>query len=856
MSGKQVSDHRRSCVARCDEVARLNVIIQTQADIAAAGGDRDRLMAVVVARAQELAGADGAVVELREGAHLVYRFGSGTAAAFIGLRVPLEGSLSGLCHRTGEILACADTASDDRVDAALCERTGIRAMIVVPLTAEEKVVGVLKVSSRRPHAFTEGDVQTLRIMAGFLGAAMSQAMARHETQSLALQAGQLAAIVESSTDAIYRMTPVGVITSWNPCAERLFGYTAEEAIGQEGHMLAPPEQRQWLDGLLAQLRRGERMPPYEALRHRRDGSPVPVSIALSPIHDTEGEVIGVAVIARDLSERVETAARLQAQAEALAAQNEALQLQQDELKSLNAELMRQKAATEAEVRSRTRELAEQRNFLANLLERLPGGVALLDLNLDFQLANPTYARAIGKQVDDLMGRHVFEVFPGSEAQVEHLLHGVIRTGEPFTAFSFPFSYEDADGPRETFWDFTYFPLRNDWGEVDSLLALCMEVTPRVALERQVEAHARQIERDKNFLETVLNHLPAGVFIVGPDHRYQWVNEAAATMAGQSQAAMVGRDLYALAPTAPRPNPRLTQAFATGEYLQAAEVPLQRADGHLGHYDLSYVPMRGDGGEVEAVMVAGIEVTARVENQRLQAAQFEALRQASAIKDEFIAVASHELRTPLTVIRNAAAILAKGRVGELNAEQGAFTGMILRTVSHLSRLVDDLLDLQKFETGELQYQLSEGDLGATVHEVASGFVPIAEAKGLNFTVSAPAGPLGWRFDADRLAQVLHNLLSNAAKFTPAGGDITLAVTRDDRAWRLSVTDSGIGIAAADHARIFEKFVQVENSLQREAGGSGLGLAIARRIVEEGHGGTLEVASRLGAGSRFTVVLPAG
>jgi PAS domain S-box-containing protein len=851
----QVTDHRLACAARCDEVARLNMIIQTQADIAAASGEPERLLAGIVERAQDVAGADGALVEVREGAHLVQRFGSGMATGFIGLRVPVAGSLSGLCYRTGEPLTCADTASDDRVDAALCEQTGVRSMILVPLVGEGEVVGILKVVSRRPQAFSERDVATLRLMGGFIGAALTQARARHEAQSLALKASQLAAIVESSTDAIYRMTPTGIITSWNPWAEKLFGYTAEEAIGREGHMLAPPEQRPWLDGMLARLRRGERVPSYETVRYHRDGSRVPVSIALSPILDTEGEVIGVAVILRDISERVETAAKLQTQAEALAAQNEALQRQQAELQALNADLTRQKAATEAEVRSRTRELAEQRNFLANLLERLPGGVALLDLNLDFQLTNPAYARAFGKRVEDVMGRHVFEVFPGSEAQVEHLLYEVIRTGEPFSAFSFPFTYQDADGPHETFWDFTYFPVRNAWGEVDSVLSLCLEVTPRVALERQVEAHARQIERDKVFLETVLNHLPAGVFIVGPDHRYQWVNDAAAAMAGQSRSAMVGRDLYALAPTAPRPNPRLTQAFATGEHFQAAEVPLQRADGHLGHYDLTYVPIRGDAGEVHAVMIAGVEVTARVESQRLQAAQLEALRQASLIKDEFIAVASHELRTPLTVIRNAATILAKGRAGGLNAEQGAFTDMILRTVSQLSRLVDDLLDLQKFETGALQYQLGEGDLAAMVHEVAKAFAPIAEAKGLTFTVTAPAGPVGWRFDADRLAQVLHNLLSNAAKFTPAGGAIALAVARDGAGWRLSVTDTGIGIAEADHRRIFDKFVQVESSLQREAGGSGLGLAIARRIVEEGHGGTLDVVSRLGEGSRFTVGLPA-
>jgi PAS domain S-box-containing protein len=717
-------------------VARLNVIIQTQADIAAAGGDRDRLMAVIVERAQDLAGADGAVVEVREGDDLVYRFASGMAAEFIGLRIPLRGSLSGLCHRTGELLTCADTLDDARVDATLCDRSGIRAMVVVPLTAEGEVVGLLKIMSRRPHAFAEGDVHTLRILAGFLGVAMSQAMARYEAQSLALRASQLAAIVESSTDAIYRMTPSGIITSWNPWAEKLFGYTAEEAIGQEGKLLVPPDQMPWLDGLMAQVLRGERVPPYEAVRYRRDGSLVPVSIAVSAIRDPQGDIIGLAVIARDITERVRAAELQQAQARALAEQNEVLQRQQVELQSLNAELVCQKAATEAAVRERTmelresnrqlddrsRELAGQRKFLAGLLDHLPGGVALVDTDLTFKMVNPAYAQMIGKATDEIVGRPVFTVLPGAEADVEHLVNRVLESGQPYTGYSHPMRFQDEKGLRTTYFDFTFAPFYDDRGHVDGLLALVFEVTPRVELERSRES------------------------------------------------------------------------------------------------------------------------------------QVAALQQAATIKDEFIAVASHELRTPLAALRNAASILAKGRAGPLTEQQTHFAQMMVTQVGHLKRLVDTLLDLHQLESGVLPFQLTENDLRPLIAEVSDAYRLVLRDQGVAFEADVPDEPLMARFDRDRLAQVMLNLLSNAAKFTPAGGTITVRAQRRDGVIAVTVSDTGPGIAQADLDRIFEKFVQVESSIRRQVGGTGLGLAIARRIVEEVHGGTLSVESRLGEGSHFTVALP--
>jgi PAS domain S-box-containing protein len=625
----------------------------------------------------------------------------------------MVGTLAGHCASTGEALVSNDVLADSRVDVETCRRLGMHAVVLVPLRAQGRSVGVMVVYAERRHAFTALDVHTVELLAGFLGSALDATIQQQEHAALREQIAAVEATVVERTEALRRAN--------------------------------------------------------------------------------------------------------------------------------------------AELAALADEAARQRNFLANLLDQLPGGVALFDLNLDIQLANPAFAAPFGKRPDYFIGRHLFEALPDSEGHVEPMLKEVLKTGVPYTATSFPFRYHTPDGIHETFWDFTWFPMRNVWGEVDSILVHCVEVTPRVALEKQVEAHARQIERDKTFLETVLHNLPAGIFIVDTDHRYIWANEAVARMVGVPQAALLGRDLYDLVPTAARPNPRLCEVFATGEVASYAEVLLPLAGDGPHYYDLTYVPLKQDG-EVRSVMIASVDVTARVESERIQAAQVEALRHAAAIKDEFLAIASHELRTPLTVIRNAANILTKGYAGALRDEQASFVQTIARTVTHLSRLVDDLLDLQKLESGEMPYRMEPGDLGKVLREVACGFAVVADEQRLRFDVQLPSFPVCMRFDADRMAQLVLNLLSNAAKFTPAGGAIALTLEPGDDEVRISVVDTGIGIAEADLNRIFDKFVQVEHSLQRKAGGTGLGLPIVQRIVEDVHGGRLLVESRPGVGSRFTVVLP--
>jgi signal transduction histidine kinase len=233
---------------------------------------------------------------------------------------------------------------------------------------------------------------------------------------------------------------------------------------------------------------------------------------------------------------------------------------------------------------------------------------------------------------------------------------------------------------------------------------------------------------------------------------------------------------------------------------------------------------------------------------------ERLAELDRLKAEFVSVASHEIKTPLSVIRGYVSLLADGIYGEVNETQRKTLGAVNDQTDRLTRLVHRLLDISRFEAGGGRLELRRINLRDFLQELASGFQVLAYQNGIDFpVVVADDLPVNVVGDADRLNEVLGNLLSNAFKFTRRGGTIRLEAHRDGAGIRVTVADTGVGIPADKLPHIFEKFYQVDNDAQPRSVGSGLGLAIAREIVEA-HGGTISAASEEGTGTTFTVVIP--
>jgi signal transduction histidine kinase/GGDEF domain-containing protein len=233
-----------------------------------------------------------------------------------------------------------------------------------------------------------------------------------------------------------------------------------------------------------------------------------------------------------------------------------------------------------------------------------------------------------------------------------------------------------------------------------------------------------------------------------------------------------------------------------------------------------------------------------------------LRKIDEIKSEFVSVASHELRTPLAAIKNAVQLILSGKTGEINENQSKFLSMAERNITRLTNILNDLLNLSRIESGKIDIKFEELNVRVPIEFVVSSLNPQADTKSIQLRAEMPQQLPSVYGDREKVEQILTNLLGNAIKFTPEGGEIivsTKPLDAQERKLAISVRDTGIGIPEDQLEKIFEKFHQVEGSLHRSVSGTGLGLAITKGLVEANYG-TIWVESVIGKGSTFTFTLP--
>jgi len=229
-----------------------------------------------------------------------------------------------------------------------------------------------------------------------------------------------------------------------------------------------------------------------------------------------------------------------------------------------------------------------------------------------------------------------------------------------------------------------------------------------------------------------------------------------------------------------------------------------------------------------------------------------LVRANQLKSQFLANMSHELRTPLSAIIGFAEAIRDGVAGEPSGEQREFAEDIAQAGRQLLELINNILDLSRFEAGAMELNLAPCDMGGLVDEVLRILRGLARRKDIELKADVEPRPLELTADPIKLKQVLYNLLANSIKFTDPGGRVEVRARQDRQFVRIGVSDTGIGIAPEDLVAVFEEFRQVDPSLRREHEGSGLGLALVKRLVEL-HGGEISVESQLGKGTTVTVTL---
>ena len=350
-----------------------------------------------------------------------------------------------------------------------------------------------------------------------------------------------------------------------------------------------------------------------------------------------------------------------------------------------------------------------------------------------------------------------------------------------------------------------------------------------------------------------------------------VNEAACALLHATPADLIGRPAWDLAASPDQDALRaaLTAGIASGAEASPLECEYPFDDGGHITVEVRKNLIRDAAGEVTGTVHSLLDVTERnlaataarkvsqyamelrIKNEQLARA-LEAARSATVAKSRFLASVSHELRTPLNGIIGFSELLFDQKIGLLDREQRDVLSDILTSSRHLLQLINDILDLSKVEAGKMEFHPERWRLQDLVAEVRDVVRPLAEKKKLELAIDVP-GELHADVDGSRFKQVVYNYLSNAVKFTPAGGAISVRVrTENDERFRLEVNDTGVGIGKEELPLLFQEFAQLPNS-RRAGQGTGLGLAITRHIVEA-QGGSVGVDSELGRGSVFFAVLP--
>jgi PAS domain S-box-containing protein len=283
----------------------------------------------------------------------------------------------------------------------------------------------------------------------------------------------------------------------------------------------------------------------------------------------------------------------------------------------------------------------------------------------------------------------------------------------------------------------------------------------------------------------------------------------------------------------------------GERIEHFETVRMAKDGRRIDISLSVSPVRDHTGKIIAAAKVARDITAQ---KRAEAALVEADRR----KDEFLSILAHELRNPLAPISNSLHILRLS--GELSPAMEQIRGIMERQVHQLVRLVDDLLEASRIRHDKVELRKEHVELAALLRSAIETSRPLIDAAGHQLAIALPADVVLLDVDPVRIAQIVSNLLNNAAKYTPDGGQIWLTASVEAAEAAISVRDNGIGIPPALLSKVFDMYAQADHALERAQGGLGIGLTLAKHLVEL-HGGRIEVASEgVGKGSEFVVRLP--
>jgi PAS domain S-box-containing protein len=669
--------------------------------------------------------------------------------------------------------------NDDLVASADAVRAEARD---VGLEARHGTVRLVTRRTRKDGSLVDVELTWAPLVVG--GETVGQFGLYHDISEVQRQRRYYESLVEVSPTAIATVDLEASVTSWNPAAERLFGYTPAEAIGRNIDELVTQDERLRAEALGVSLRGavGEQS-HLVTQRQRKDGSFVDVQVLAAPII-VGGEQVGYYALYHDISE-----------------------------------------------------LQRQKRYYESLLESSPSAIVTLDLDATVTSWNPAAERLFGYTREEAIGQNVEDLVANREdirQEAEEMTREGATRGHSHRV------------TRRT---------RKDGSlvDVDIVGARIIVGGEQVGLYA-IYSDISELQRQRRYYEALFELSPTAVATVDRDVNVTAWNAAAERLFGYAREEAIGRNLNDLVAHTDDLRAEGTELDRETERGEIRRITRRiRKDGTLVDVDLRAAPMV-IAGETVGLFCLYHDIS------ELQRARREA-EAATQAKSAFLATMSHEIRTPMNAVIGMTELLLGTR---LDAEQRSFADVIRTSGEALLSVINDILDFSKIEAGRLDLELHPFDLRECVESAMEILGPTAADKALDLAyLLAPDAPEALIGDAARLRQVLLNLLNNAVKFTESG-EVVLRVDAEPVEPRgaasnrylvhFAVSDTGIGIPSEQLNTLFESFSQVDTSTTRRHGGTGLGLAISRRLTEA-MGGSIWVESRVGEGSTFHFTIEA-
>jgi PAS domain S-box-containing protein len=695
--------------------------------------------------------------------------------------------------------------------AAIAAREGLRGAYAFPARLGDEVLGVVEFFCADVRPPDDDVLQAMAALGQQIGQFLRRVRAEDERRRLlrdleAERARLHTVLDQMPVGVILAEAPSGRVTFTNQQVTRMLGAPPPQVAAVAEYDRYPTLR---LDGrayrgeewpLAHSVRDGRFVAEEEMLFVRPDGGRGVLRMTCAPIRDASGRpVAGVAAFI-DVTEH-----------------------------------RRAQAALEQAVRDKDEALA----LLDTLLDRAPVGFAFMDPQLRFRRVNSHLAELHGVPAADHIGRTGREILPALAVSVQPLLAEVRDSGTGVTDQEVTGPTRRQDG-RPGHWLVSGYPVRRSTGELLGVGVVVVDFTERKRMEealREGEARFRQLAES----------LPQLIWTSGPDGACDYLSRQWHSYTGRPEVELLGDGwLSVMHPADASDLARKWHAHVADGTLFDTDARIRGADGRYRWFKARAIPLHDAAGRV----VKWFGSHTDIETQKTAE---ETLREADRRKDEFLAMLSHELRNPLAPIRNALEVI-RLRGGERRAVLRQAWDMVERQVEQLSRLVDDLLDVSRITRGKITLRQEPVEVAAFVDRAVETSRPVIEARRHQLEVVMPPEPLWVRGDPTRLAQVLLNLLNNAAKYTDEGGRVSLTVQHERCQVVLRVRDNGIGIPPEMLPHVFELFTQVDPTLERAQGGLGIGLTLVRQLVMM-HGGTVEPHSPgRGQGSEFVVRLP--